>query len=44
MLAWDRVGGVVPGLPSAALCFRTSTFAVKDVTGTIGQTQKGSED
>lgn len=44
VLAWDRVGGVVPHLPNAALCFRTATFAIKDVTGTTGQTQKGSED
>lgn len=44
VLAWDRVGGVVPRLPNAALCFRTATFAIKDVTGTTGQTQKGSKD
>lgn len=43
---WPGTGWEVwsPGLPNAALCFRTATFAIKDVTGTTGQTQKGSED
>lgn len=42
VLAWDRVGGVVPHLPNAALCFRTATFAIsKTLLGQLARRKRG---